>query len=102
MEEQNKIVTVVELSTQQAQQELVKLNATVSNSTKSLEERIAAKNKAIEIQNQLSKKTIEALENERRTLEGSGASAKQLDAIFIKQNLSLLKLMNRVEHQLIN
>jgi hypothetical protein len=91
MEEQNKIVTVVELSTQQAQQELVKLNATVSNSTKSLEERIAAKNKAIEIQNQLSKKTIEALENERRTLEGSGASAKQLDAIFEKLNKAKLE-----------
>lgn len=90
MEEQNKIVTVVELNAQQAQQELVKLNATVSNSTKTLEERIEAKNKAIEIQNSLSKKTIAALENERRTLEGRGATERELQAIFEKLNKAKL------------
>ena len=90
MDEQNKIVTTVEINSQQAQQELVKLNATVSNSTKSLEERIEAKNKAIEIQNSLSKKTIAALENERRTLEGRGATERELKAIFDKLNKAKL------------
>lgn len=93
MEEQNKIVTVVELSTQQAQTELVKLNATVSNSTKTLEERIEAKNKAIEIQNALSKKTITALENERRTLEGRGATERELQTIFQKLNSTKLEAL---------
>lgn len=93
MDEQNKIVTVVELNAQQAQQELVKLNATVSNSTKTLEERIEAKNKAIEIQNSLSKKTIAALENERRTLEGRGATERELQAIFVKLNSAKLEAL---------
>jgi hypothetical protein len=93
MEEQNKIVTVVELNTQQAQQELVKLNATVSNSTKDLEERIEAKNKAIQIQNDLAKKSIALLENERRTLEGRGATEKQLNEIFIKLNAAKLEAL---------
>lgn len=90
MDEENKIVTIVELNAQQAQQELVKLNATVSNSTKALEDRIAAKNKAIEIQNAISKKTINALENERRTLEGRGATEKELQDIFEKLNKAKL------------
>lgn len=93
MDEQNKIVTTVEINSQQAQQELVKLNATVSNSTKSLEERIEAKNKAIEIQNSLSKKTIAALENERRTLEGRGATERELKAIFDKLNKAKLEAL---------
>jgi len=93
MDEQNKIVTVVELNAQQAQTELVKLNATVSNSTKTLEERIEAKNKAIEIQNALSKKTINALENERRTLEGRGATERELMAIFNKLNTAKLEAL---------
>lgn len=97
MEEQNKIVTVVELNAQQAQQELVKLNATVTNSTKSLEDRIAAKNKVIEIQNDLSKKTINTLENERRTLEGRGATEKELQTIFIKLNKEKLEALKTSE-----
>lgn len=99
MDEQNKIVTVVELNTQQASQELVKLNTAASNSTKTLEERIEAKNKAIEIQNQLSKKTINALENERRTLEGRGASERELDAIFQKLNKAKLDALKVSEKQ---
>lgn len=97
MDEQNKIVTVVELNAQQAQQELVKLNATVSNSTKTLEERIEAKNKAIEIQNSLSKKTIAALENERRTLEGRGATERELQTIFVKLNSAKLEALKTSE-----
>lgn len=88
--DENKIVTVVEINAQQAQQELVKLNATVSNTTKTLEERITAKNRAIEIQNELSKRTINALENERRTLEGRGAQEKYLKEIFDKLNKAKL------------
>lgn len=99
MDEQNRIVTVVELNAQQAAQELVKLNSAASNSTKSLEERIAAKNKAIEIQNQLSKKTIDALENERRTLEGRGASERELQAIFEKLNKAKLDALKISEKQ---
>lgn len=90
----NVISTTVEINSTQAQQELVKLNAIATNSTKSLEERIIAKNKAVEIQNALSKKTIDALTNERRTLEGKGASEKELMAIKVKldkANLDAIK-----------
>jgi hypothetical protein len=97
MDEQNKIVTVVEINSMQAQQELVKLNSTVTNTTKTLEERITAKNKVIEIQNQLSKKTISALENERRTLEGRGATEKELQTIFIKLNSAKLEALKTSE-----
>ena len=93
MEEQNKIVTDVEINSQQAQQELVKLNATVSNTTKTLEERIEAKNKAVELQNELSKRTVNALENERRSLEGRGATEKQLQDIFTKLNSAKLEAL---------
>jgi hypothetical protein len=91
----NRIKTIVELDVNQAQRSIVSLNAAASDSTKSLEERVAAKNKVVELQNQLSKKTIDALENERRTLEGRGASEKELKAIFDKLNkakLDALKL----------
>jgi hypothetical protein len=97
MDEQNKIVTVVEINSNQAQQELVKLNSTVTNTTKTLEERIAAKNKVIEIQNQLSKKTISTLENERRTLEGRGATEKELQTIFVKLNSAKLEALKTSE-----
>ena len=60
----NNIETKVSLNASQAQQEIVKLNSVAGDSTKTLEERIAAKNKQVEIQNKLSKETIEALENE--------------------------------------
>lgn len=97
MDEQNKIVTVVEINTQQAQQEIVKLNSAASNTTKTLEERIAAKNKAIQLQNELSKKTIAVLENERRTLEGRGATERELQAIFIKLNAAKLEALKLSE-----
>jgi len=90
MEQQNKIVTTVELNTQQAEQELVKLNSLASNSTKSLEERIIAKNKAVEIQNELSKKTIATLEAERRVVEGRGYTEKDLMSVFLRLNKAKL------------
>ena len=54
----NSITTTVNIDVNQARQDIVKLNSTASNSTKTLEERIIAKNKAIELQNALSKKAI--------------------------------------------
>jgi hypothetical protein len=80
----NLIKTTVEIDTNQAQRSIVQLNSIASNGTKTLEERIIAKNKAVELQNALSKKTIDALENERRTLEGRGATEKELKEIFDK------------------
>jgi TP901 family phage tail tape measure protein len=82
----NSITTTVNIDVNQARQDIVKLNSTASNSTKTLEERIIAKNKAIELQNALSKKAIDLLTIERRTLEGQGASAEKLNAIFEKTN----------------
>lgn len=90
----NVIKTTVVLNTSQAEQQVVKLSAAASDSTKSLEERLAAKNKQVEISNQLSKKTIDALTNERRTLEGKGATEKELMAIKVKldkANLAAVK-----------
>src|SRR5690606_33835870 len=92
-DQQNTIKTTVELDTSKAQQQVVKLNAVASDSTKTLEERIEAKNKQIEIQNQLSKKTIDALNNERRTLEGKGATEKELMAIKKKLDSANLKAL---------
>lgn len=94
-EQDNTIKTTVLLNTAQAEQQIVKLNATASDSTKSLEERVAAKNKQVELQNQLSKQTIKALNDERRTLEGKGATEKELMAIKVKldkANLAAVKV----------
>ena len=60
----NTIRTKVELDATQAQQEIVKLNSLASDTTKTLEERIDAKNKEVKIQNNLSTKTIASLEKE--------------------------------------
>lgn len=73
METNNTIKTTVELDATQAQQEIAKLNAKASDSTKSLEERLEAKNKQVEIQNKLSKKNIESIENEVKNLKKEGA-----------------------------
>lgn len=93
MDEENKIVTVVELDTQQAQQELVKLNATVSNSTKTLEERIEAKNKAVEIQNQLAQKTIKTLEENATSLSGVIGKEKEYEKVVAKLSSEKLKAL---------
>lgn len=90
MSSDNRIKTIVELDVNQAQRSIVSLNAAASDSTKSLEERIIAKNKQVEIQNQLSKQTINSLENERRTLEGRGATERELKVIFDKLNKAKL------------
>ena len=60
--ESNTIETKVSLDTSQAQLEIVKLNAVASDSTKTLEERVAAKNKQVELQERLNKQEIKSLE----------------------------------------
>ena len=65
MAENNRISTTVELDVGKAQQEIVKLNATASNSTKTLEERILAKNKAVELQNKIA---LQQIENTKETI----------------------------------
>jgi len=102
-EENNTIKTKVELDTSKTQQEIIKLNAVASDSSKKLEVRIAAKNKQIELQNALAKKTIDALNKERQTLEGKGATEKELLAIkkkLDKANNEALKLTIKTEKEL--
>ena len=97
MSSENKIKTIVELDINQAQRSIVSLNATASDSTKTLEERIAAKNKQVELQNQLSKSTIEALENERKALEARGATEKELKSVSDKLNKAKLDAVKTSE-----
>lgn len=113
MEENNKIVTIVEIDSQQAQQEIVKLNAIASNTTKTLEERIAAKNKAIELQNKLTTQSIKALNDNAKAIEGVAGkeeehrkslekiSSEQLKAIKTQETAStqLDKLNQAYERQ---
>lgn len=101
MNEENKIVTVVELDTQQAQQELVKLNATVSNSTKTLEERIEAKNKAVEIQNQLAQKTIKTLEENVKSLNGVIGKEREYEKVVAKLSSEKLKALKQNEQAIV-
>ena len=77
--ENNAIKTKVTLDATQAQQEIVKLNAVAADSTKTLEERIAAKNKQTELQENLNKKTIAALEKEKKALTGVVGKEKELE-----------------------
>ena len=90
-DQQNTIKTTVELDATQAQQEIVKLNNKASDSTKTLAERVEAKNKQVELQEKLSKKTIEDLEKEVdriKKLEGSTGNyiraQKKLNAAKVK------------------
>ena len=87
----NKILTKVELDSTQAQIEIAKLNAKASDTTKSLEERISAKNKEVKLQEQLSKKNIVALEKEVRTLKKMGASEKEVERATAKLNREKVK-----------
>lgn len=101
MEEQNKIVTVVEIDSQQAQQELIKLNSTVSNTTKTLEERIEAKNKAVEIQNQLAAKTIKSLEDNVKSLQGVIGKEKEYEKAVSKLSSEKLKALKQSEQSVV-
>jgi|GEM_PF-2088871 len=87
----NKIKTTVELDVNQVQQKIAKLNSSASDSTKKLEDRIRDKNKEVELQNQLSQKTISALKKEQLSLAKSGGSLKQVAIATKKLNAERLK-----------
>lgn len=87
----NKIFTKVELDSTQAQIEIAKLNAKASDTTKSLEERISAKNKEVKIQEELSRKNIASLEKEIKSLRKMGASEKEVERATAKLNREKIK-----------
>lgn len=87
---ENKIKTIVELDSTQAQASIIKLNSTASDSTKTLEERIAAKNEQIEIQNSLSEKTISNLSKEAKSLEGVSGKEKEHEKAVATLNKATL------------
>ncbi len=87
---ENKIKTIVELDTTQAQASIIKLNSTASDSTKTLEERIAAKNEQIDLQNSLSEKTISNLSKEVKALEGVSGKEKEYEKAVNNLNKATL------------
>jgi hypothetical protein len=89
-DQESTIKTSVVLDTTQAQVQIVKLNAVASDSTKTLEERLEAKNKAVELQNKLNKQTVAGLEKEIKSLEG--LEGKEKDIIKLEKKLSKAKL----------
>ena len=93
--ENNTIKTKVTLDATQAQQEIVKLNAVAADSTKTLEERIAAKNKQTELQENLNKKTIAALEKEKKSLTGVVGKEKELEKVTTKLNNTKIKQLKQ-------
>lgn len=92
-----KIKTVVEIDSTQAQASIIKLGATASNSTKDLEERIAAKNEQVELQNALSKQTIDLLTKEVKALEGVVGKEKEYEKALSKLNAETLKAVKVAE-----
>lgn len=89
-EQENTIKTSVVLDTTQAQIQIVKLNAVASDSTKTLEERLEAKNEAVKIQNKLNKQTISGIEKEIKSLEGLEGREKEL--LKLEKKLSKAKI----------
>lgn len=85
------IKTTVVLDATQAQQEIVKLNTAASDSTKSLEERVEAKNRAVELQNKLSKQTVDNLEDEIKALKELGGQEKEIAKLTSKLNSEKIK-----------
>ena len=85
-DQNNTIKTTVVLDATQAQQQIVKLNAVASDSTKTLEQRVEAKNKQVKIQNDLSKQTINNLQNEKNKLVENGATLKEIKSVQDKLN----------------
>jgi len=108
--ESNTIETKVSLDTSQAQLEIVKLNAVASDSTKTLEERVAAKNKQVELQERLNKQEIKSLEAKVKSLKGVAGSEKELEKAekklqatrvrSLKQSTSLQKQNNKLNQSL--
>jgi len=90
-DQNNNIKTTVILDTTQAQRQIIELNAKASDTTKTLKERVAAKNKQIKIQNQLSKKTVKDLRKEVNGLKKVGASEKKVTAATKKLNTARVR-----------
>jgi len=95
---QNTIKTRVELDVTQAQQEIIRLNAAATDSTKSLKERLVAKNEAVKIQNQLMEQTIELYEEEVKLLEATGATEKDIEKAKKKLNGERIKQTRTTEN----
>lgn len=75
----NTVRTEVVLDVNQAEQSVIQLNATASDSTQELDDRIKAKNKSIAISTELHQKHIRSLEEEITSLKESGASTKEIE-----------------------
>ena len=97
-EDNNTIKTTVELDATSVQQQIVKLNAVASDATKSLEDRIAAKNEQVKLQDQLSKKTISNIEKEISALKGVEGSEKQVLQLTKKLNAEKIKATKASEN----
>ena len=82
----NTIKTTVVIEASTAKQEIAKLNGVASDSTKELDERIKAKNKSVELENDLAKKTIKNLEDEVKVLQKANASEKEVLKVIVKLN----------------
>ncbi len=87
----NTMKTILTVDTSQPEKAIVKLNSIASDSTEKLEDRIAAKNKAIETQEKLSKKTISTMKEEIKILEGLGENYKELNKLKKKLATEELK-----------
>ena len=87
----NTIETKVVLDTSRTQQEMAKLNGVATDTTKALEERIKAKNKAVELSNSLHKQNIATLEKEVNTLKDNGAKASDVEKAQKKLNAARVK-----------
>ena len=94
----NKVKTTVELDATQAQQEVVKLNAKASDSTKDLTERIEAKNKQSKIEEALIKSNIANLEKAIKKRKQEGADIKVVDRLQAKLNKERVKATKLVEN----
>lgn len=89
----NKVTTTVEIDTTKAAQEVAKLNAIASDGTKELEERIEAKNKAVQIQNKLNEQAINQQIKKSKAIEAEINELKKLDGTE-KKVLQLRKQLN--------
>jgi hypothetical protein len=87
----NTIETKVVLDSTAAQIEIAKLNGIASDSTRELEERVAAKNKQIKIQNELSEKNINQLKKEVKELTGVEGKEKDLKRATDKLNKAKIR-----------
>lgn len=85
------IKTRVEVDVSQAQQDIVKFNGIVSDSTADIADKIEAKNKAVELQNQLSEKAIQDAEEELKLLEATGAETDKVEKAKKRLNAERLK-----------